>query len=213
MGWRVVSGVLCASPKRCISERSRCGRLDVLATCARWVSSLRKARVVVKSFTIAAFALDGEQVGLAECEFDKLSSNWIDVCSGLSRHYGPVFDTPLQGNLNHVRIKCTSVDGAALVVIYMDNIPASSGAIACGISPAAEMEMLKLFASSVRASTEPYHREATAPFSDIERLEDRPLLVVVPWPSDAISDQDREIAKELMWHFAAAFALHASQRH
>ena len=64
-----------------------------------------------------------------------------------------------------------------------------------------------MFADSIREATASVHGDdpAAAPFAMIPTLEPRPLLVAVPWPDDLVSDQDRELATELTWHFAGAF--------
>jgi hypothetical protein len=157
-------------------------------------------------FTIAAFAVDGELMGIAHQSFEGLSQHWIGVAQSFFANYGATFDERFQGPLGHLRIKCTSAAGAALILFYVHDQPASSCAIASGASPAAEAQVLAMFAESVRVSTEPFHTDAQAvPFSEVSTLPNRPLLIVVSWPDRTISEQDREIVKELVWHFGAAF--------
>ena len=160
---------------------------------------------ISEHFTVAAFALDGQLLGTGEKVFDDLSSHWIGVCSELIAHYGPVFDAPLQGPLGHLRIKCTSDRGGALTVIYANEKPVVSSAIAKGLSPVSEAQMLKMFADSVSSSTKRFHVDSPSAFTAIGELTARPILVVVPWPSQEASEQDHDLGKELSLHFAAAF--------
>jgi hypothetical protein len=158
-------------------------------------------------FSVAAFEVDGTLVGIGEMAIANLSTEWLDVWRGLIDRHGVVFDVNLQGPLSHIRVKCTSTAGAALLLVYSRDRPASSAAVVCGVAAATETQVLTLFADSIREATASVHGDdpAATPFAMIPTLEQRPLLVAVPWPDDLVSDQDRELATELTWHFAGAF--------
>lgn len=155
-------------------------------------------------YFVAAFGLDGEHIGTGEMTFASLSEHWLGVCRSLVEGYGPVFDINLQGTLSHVRLKCTSAEGAALVDIYMRGHLASSAAVVTGDSPIAEEQVLGMFRRSLENATSRYFTDQRAPSFDFTAISERPLLIVVPWPNEAVSAQDHEIAKELQWHFAGS---------
>ncbi|MBB4841501.1 hypothetical protein HNP52_004605 [Sphingomonas kyeonggiensis] len=153
---------------------------------------------VCDRFWIAPFAIDGELLGVGARLFDELSQHWIGVCASLIDHYGPVFDQPLQGPLSHLRIKCTAVESAAMVVVYAHGQPVSSFAVATGAVPSADTQVLAMFAESIRSSTRQFQvSNIDMPFCEIAVMDQRPLMVVVPWPQSSIAEQDHELAKEL----------------
>ena len=64
-----------------------------------------------------------------------------------------------------------------------------------------------MFSDSVRQASAHFHRPEDSPFVDLSAIPDRPLLVVVPWPDALITDQEHDLSKELMVHFAGALLL------
>jgi len=156
-------------------------------------------------FWIAPFAVDGELLGVGERLFADLSQHWIGVCASLIDHYGPVFDQHLEGPLSYLRIKCTAVESAAMVVLYAYGAPASSFVVATGTAPEVEAEVLAMFAESIRSSTPHYQvSNIEVPFGAMTSVTQRPLMIVVPWPQSSIAQEDHELVKELGWHLAAA---------
>ena len=161
-----------------------------------------------QQFTIAPFGLDGSPEGRAVWNVADLSSKWIGVCSDLIRENGTSFDKSLGGHLNHLSIKCVSVNGAALITISVHNRPVSLGAFASGVEPQSDLDALTMFAESTSQATLRFHAPDGEAFSELYAITGRPLLVVVPWPDPLVSDQEHELAREIMLHFIGALVLH-----
>ena len=72
--------------------------------------------------------------------------------------------------------------------------------------------MLTMFAESVRASTLRYQVSGISnPFHEMTTFTERPIAMVLPWAQSSISEEDHEIANELMRHLAAALILNLSE--
>lgn len=165
-----------------------------------------------EGFWIAPFALDGELLGVGEWRFDALSKHWIGVCTSLIDHYGLIFDEHLQGPLSHLRIKCTGIESAAMVVLYAHGAPAASFAVVTGAAPAVDAHVLAMFTESIRSSTQQFQvSNIEEPFGAMMSMAQRPLMVVVPWPQSHIAEQDHELVKEIGWHLATALILKGSE--
>jgi len=166
----------------------------------------------IDRFWIAPFVLDGELLGVGEWRFEDLSSRWIEVCTSLIEQYGPVFDENLQGPFSHIRIRCTATGSGAMVILYAHDLAASSSVIVLGTAPAAEAQMLAMFAENICASTLRYQVSGLSkPFDEMTTLPQRPIAMVVPWAQSSISEQDHDLVTELMRHLAAALILKLSE--
>jgi hypothetical protein len=159
-------------------------------------------------FTIAPFGIDGSLEGRAVWNIADLSPKWIGVCSDIIRENGTTFDRSLGGQLKHLSIKCITVKAAALVTISAHNRPVSLGAFALGVEPQSDIDVLTMFARSTSQSTSRFHAPDREAFAELYAITDRPLLVVVPWPDLLVSDEEHDLAREIMLHFIAALLLH-----
>ena len=156
-------------------------------------------------FFIAPFAIDGEPAGLAYRESLELSGEWLAMCDEHLRQHGLSFDVPLTGNLSHLRIKFTAASGTALATIRARGRLASSLLLAGGNTDA-DSEVMSLFVQSLRrVQMTSAAAGSSRPFQKVLAIKDRPLMVVVPWPDEAISDDDYSSIQELAIHIAAAF--------
>jgi len=157
-------------------------------------------------FFVAPFSVDGESQGMDYIALANLSPRWISICGEFLDHYGPLFDSRWSGNLSHIATKFTAASGAALATFRVRDRPASLLALLSGHSRAVEDSLLKAFVESlrrlrlVRAAA-----ESADPFQTMLEREQRPLMVVVPWPDDEISEQDHALVRELATHTAGAF--------
>lgn len=162
---------------------------------------------VPTSFTIAPFAVDGVLEGQGTWSIADLSPKWIVLCSDILDAGGAALDHTLAGPLSKLRIKCTLAKGAALITILVLGRPASSAAFASGKSIEADADILSMFAASMANVCMGFYASSDRPFGVIETLSDRPLLAVVPHSDALITDQEHDLARELMLHFAAALLL------
>jgi hypothetical protein len=157
-------------------------------------------------FSVASFAIDGKLEGLGRWDNQNLSPKWTKICEDILRVKGDNFDYNWTGALSHVRTKCTSARGAAICTFFVNDQSASSILLVRGHDSAAERDVARLFVNSlqkvplVQVST-----NISEPFVDILSISERPLMVVVPFPIDAISDQDHGVVRELSLHLAAAY--------
>lgn len=156
-------------------------------------------------FYVASFSIDGEPEGIGFWECSRLSPRWLAVCSEHLAH-GASFEASWPGNLSHVTTKMTAVSGAAIIAFKIGERMAASVALAKGSSPVAEAELLKMFVESLRrigaavaATTSP------EPFHKMLLIEERPFMMVVPWPDRSITEQDHAVVRELSIHLAGAF--------
>jgi hypothetical protein len=159
-------------------------------------------------FHIGAFAVDGNLLGLETSQTERLSRKWLAICKEYLDQHGSSFDETWSGKLSHIRTKLTAAAGVALVTFSANGRIVASLALASGQSAAAENSVLEMFAKSLRDT--PLVRAVTRSpdaFQQILQIEERPLMIVVPWPDDATSDQDHKLVQELSLHLAAAFLL------
>ena len=157
-------------------------------------------------FFIAPFSVDGECQAIDYWECAELSARWLAVCAEHLARHGASFDAPWNGNLSHISTKMTAVSGAAIVTFKVGGDIAASVVLADGRSPLAESEVLKMFVESVRkVGVSVAAGTSSHPFQRVLSIEERPLMVVVPWPDDAIAEQDHAAVRELSIHLAGAF--------
>lgn len=159
-------------------------------------------------FHIAAFAVDGNLVGLEAWSSEQLSQKWLISCSEFLDRHGASFDESWSGRLSHIRTKFTAASGTALVTFSANGRVAASVGLASGVSPAAESSVLAMLVDSLRSTH--LVRAATRSeeaFRPVLQIVERPLMIVMPWPDDETSDQDHALVQELSIHLAAAFFL------
>lgn len=157
-------------------------------------------------FLIAAFSAFGHFEGVRWREYQSFSHKWIELCGELFSEFGDIFDYTWPGNLAHIRTKFTSDQGVGMCTIFVNGRTASSILLMKGGSIGIEKDVIKVFLESVHTPllNAPGGRAENG-FSELNTISDRPLMAVVPFPNNEISNQDHEIARELGWHMAAAF--------
>lgn len=163
------------------------------------------------TFHIAAFGVDGDLVGMDMWSSERLSGKWLAICKEYLDRHGSAFDEPWSGPLSHLRTKLTAARGAALVTFSSNGSIVSSLALASGKSEETEKSVLEMFVNSLR-QTQPVRVAARtqAPFQQVLQIAERPLMIVVPWAHESISEQDHALVRELSIHLAAAFFLRPS---
>lgn len=160
----------------------------------------------VEGFFVAAFALDGTLEGIGRWSFEELSDKWLTLCDEYLAVHTSSFDELWSGNLAHIRTRLTRSSGVALVTFSAHGRVGVSIALASGARTAASSSVLKMFVNSlrnvtaVRSST-----QSPEPFQQVLTVEERPVMMVVPWADPEISDQDDALMRELSIHLAAAF--------
>jgi hypothetical protein len=164
------------------------------------------SRPTTPGFFIAPFAIDGELQGIGYYDCGKLSARWLRVCAEYLQQHGSSFDATWNGNLSHIRTTCASASDAALMTFSVNGTLASSVALARGAAPAVDHEVLAMFADSLRrVHIVQQSASSTSPFSAILSIQQRPIMIVVPWPDATISEDDHELVRELSLHAAGAF--------
>jgi hypothetical protein len=162
-----------------------------------------------KGFHIAPFGIDGRLEGEGFWSYEQLSTHWIDACGEVLEELGPIFEHQWSGPLSFVRTKLTSTDDYAIVTIYIRDHIASSLVFLRGSNRAVEDEARTTFLKSlantelVRAAAS--HSGVACPFEQAGHLADRPLMIPVSFPNEALSDEDFDLARELSIHLAGAF--------
>lgn len=79
-------------------------------------------------------------------------------------------------------------------------------ALLSGQRHSVESSLLDMFVSSLRATDiVKACAESEAPFQAMLEVKMRPLMLVVPWGDERVSEQDRELVQELSLHVAGAF--------
>jgi|SRR5581483_2269172 len=160
----------------------------------------------VPGFSVAAFGIDGEVQGIDRWDFEKLSSKWLRICGEYLEHHGASFDASWSGPLAHIQTKFTSASGAALVTFGVKGKLAASVALASGLTPATESSVLKMFVNSLRGvELVAAAAQSPEPFREVLAIEERPLMLVVPWADSEVSEQDQALIRELAIHTAGAF--------
>jgi hypothetical protein len=157
-------------------------------------------------FFVAPFSVDGEMQGLDVFEPSALSGRWLGLCRDHLERYGSVFDRAWEGNLSHIRTKFTSASGVAFISFYVESRLVASIALGTGRSSSAESEALRMFVISLRrVDLVRVAANSGDPFQKVLMIEERPLMIVVPWPDLGVSDQDHALVRELATHLAGAF--------
>ena len=162
---------------------------------------------VKSGFSILSFSFDGEPVGPRFQEFEDLSGKWLDICDQFLKHNGPVFDTSWGKQLARFETKMTSASGSALLTFRVSGQIAASGMLLTGGSPAAEAQVTQMFIESLMRIklVQNAAKNRPNPFGEIVQTTTRPLLVVIPWPQEPISDEDHGVVVDLSLHLAGAW--------
>jgi hypothetical protein len=157
-------------------------------------------------FFVAAFGVDGQMEGIGILGYSELSRKWLGVCGDFLDRNGPTFDARWPEKLEHIRLRVTSDSGVALMTFSVFDRPAASIVLASGLSPATEVQVMEMFVSSLsEVKMVQISKLSQRPFREVFDIKERPVLIVVPWPDEQISDQDHSLIRELVTHTAGAF--------
>lgn len=157
-------------------------------------------------FYVAAYTADGTGKGVVFREFTELSGRWLLACRDFLRNRPASFDAAWQGELAHLSTRVTMAAGVALVAFKVRGTPAASVLLARGENEAAEVELVGMFIESLRrVKLVQTFAAGPEPFDSLRNLEERPLMVMVPWPYEDIAEEDMALVQELSTHLAGAF--------
>ncbi|HEY4371560.1 MAG TPA: hypothetical protein VGN52_06530 [Burkholderiales bacterium] len=157
-------------------------------------------------FYVAAYTADGSGKGVVFREFTELSGRWLLACRDFLRNRPASFDAAWQGELAHISARVTMAAGVALVTFKVRGTPAASVLLARGENEEAEAELVGMFIESLRrVKLVQTLSPGPEPFDSLRNLEERPLMVIVTWPYDEITEGDADLVQELSTHLAGAF--------
>jgi hypothetical protein len=159
-----------------------------------------------EGFHLAAFGIDGALEGEGRWGHEDLSKRWLKLCDELIAEKGVNFDHQWTGPLSKIRSKMTSANGACICTFFVNDRVVSSILLLQGSDPQSELEVSTMFVESLRAT--PLVMAASnspEPFGDVLSIDQRPLMVVVPFPDAAVSEQSYDLVRELSLHIASAF--------
>jgi hypothetical protein len=157
-------------------------------------------------FFVAPFGIDGESMGVGQWRLADLSPQWLELSRQMLDRGGDSFRTTLPAPLERIAVRFTAAAGAALTSFHVGGTLAVSAAYLRGEDAGAEQELLGLFAESLRRTAVVQNANAGAEsFGGVFRLTQRPLLVVVPWGTPGVAEEDEEAVQELATHLAGAF--------
>lgn len=167
----------------------------------------------MEHFSVAAFDPSGELIGKGQRPLKGLSSKWLAIAEAFMSHHGSNFSSAWDGPLSHIRTKLTSSEGMALVTFWANDEITNSIALLTGLNRMGETSLLKMFVSSLR-QVDAVRALATndEPFAGVFQLQERPLMIVVPWGTAAVSEGDADLIQELSIHVAGAFFLGSKTR-
>jgi len=156
-------------------------------------------------FHVVSFTYDGDSVGDGFWEFSRLSPKWLEFGRQHLLQYGMTFDTQLDRNLSHVRVKLTSSSGAGIMTIFVAGKVLKSYLLLGGSNDHADAEMAVMFVESLRKSKPVIEAAASQkPFDRVLHTSERPVLVTTIWPSDT-PKSDYDLASEIGLYIAAVF--------
>ena len=155
-------------------------------------------------FNIAAFGIDGEQMGTGFWPYSKLSGRWLAICQKHIEKHGMTSAVSLDGQLSHIRVKLTSAAGAALSTLVAHGKTVSSSVLLSGKSPSADSSSAQMFVDSLRRIC-PVELQNPNSFEGILSIESRPLMAVIHWPESSVCDEDHELVREFALHFGGAY--------
>lgn len=159
---------------------------------------------VFRGFHLAAFAPDGEFMGVGFWETRALSQKWLTICADFLAAHGDSFRASWGQQLAHIETQLTSDSGAALGSFYVHGQIAVSSIYLGGRAPAVDSEVLDAFLQSLRRTREAAGRGNEA-FESLRTIAERPLAGVIVWENPKISELDADLVRELSTHFAAAY--------
>lgn len=164
------------------------------------------ATINAEGFHLAAFGIDGSLEGESHWNHQDLSERWLTLCDELIAEKGINFDHQWTGTLSKIRTKMTSANGASICTFFVNDRTVSSVLLLRGIEPQSEIEVSTMFVESLRASPLAItSRASSEPFAEVLTIVQRPLMVVVPFPDPAVSDQSYDLIRELSLHLASSF--------
>jgi len=159
-----------------------------------------------EGFFIAGFAIDGSLEVKDRWNYRDLSSRWSNVCDELLRTKGVNFNHTWSGPLSHIRTRLTSARGAGLCAVYVNDHIAWSSLLLRGNDRGAELATSKMYVNSLqRTDFLQVFAALSEPFAEVLSMSERPVMVFVPIPDEAVSDQDYDVVRELSLHLASAF--------
>ncbi len=160
----------------------------------------------VTGLHIAPFSMDGASMGRGYWNEDQLSEDVFSLCKDLVINNESVFRKKLEGPLAHIELHFTSSGRCGIATFYVNGQTALSALCLSEHSTSAE-QITGMFVQSARRMSEKMvgTNEGIDGFNEIVSIDGRPLLVVIPWSSEAISDDDFAITREICIHFASAF--------
>lgn len=153
-------------------------------------------------FFVAPFSCIGETQGVDEWSQDQLSDRWLENCAQFLAIHGDVFDENWTGDMSHIRTRMTSESGAALVSISIHGEHALTAAFLRGESADVESEVIEMFVRSMERNVP---QGIVGDFSEAGDIEARPLMLVVPFVNENVSEFDHDVVRELSLHLGAAF--------
>lgn len=152
---------------------------------------------------MAPFACDGELLGVGSWSSGNLSTDWLTRCAALSEFEHPN-TIHLAQPYNDFSVCSTVVDGVALATFrYRDTI-AASAVISNGQDRLTETDIFRMFLDSIRNVELVRLAETNRGFDTLWSIQERPLMVVVPWPIHEMTDSDSEVVTQFSIHFAAS---------
>ncbi len=156
----------------------------------------------LKRFHVAPFSCDGELLGIGEWTASNLESAWLDRLELLSApdNSGQCF---MPSPFSEYSVRATIVAESGIATFFVRNILAASIAMLPGRNQVAELQMLNLFIESVRKIPLVVESEIDSRMDQMTRIENRPLVVAIPWPDNRISDYEFDIISSSSIHFAA----------
>ena len=93
-----------------------------------------------------------------------------------------------------------------MVSFLVNDIITASAILMAGSSAPAERAASQMWVDSLRRSNIVLVASSSSnPFEQVLTTNERPLLVVIPWPDARVSEQDRELVRELLLHLARAY--------
>jgi hypothetical protein len=157
-------------------------------------------------FFAAPFAIDGESMGVGEWRLADLSPRWLEFCRQLLASGGEALRKTLPAPFDRVAVRFTAAGAAALGTFHVGDQLVASAAYLRGDDPSPEQELLAMFVQSLRRTAAVQQSRAGAePFGAVFGLTQRPLHVVVPWGTPAVTEEDEEVVQQLGTHLAGAF--------
>jgi hypothetical protein len=159
-----------------------------------------------EKFSIVAFDPTGTLIGVSDRRFDSLSKKWIVAASEFLSDKGDNFKASWKGPLEHIETQMTLSEDVGIVSFYANGVLAVSIALLLGRNENIEESVLKMFVNSLRRTNLVQEcAESDEPFKEIFSIAIRPLMMVVPWGDERISEQDDGLIQELALHLCGSF--------